>query len=81
MTYRLPTCSSASSSRRSRRLKIIPNGFGEKPVLKLMFGPSSVPPSAGGGLRFTKFELRQIAAGSALTLSYAGQDRHEHQVA
>ena len=30
-----------------RRLKIIPNGFGEKPVLKLMFGALSEPPNDG----------------------------------
>jgi hypothetical protein len=30
-----------------RRLKIIPNGFGEEPVLKLMFAASCAPPTAG----------------------------------
>ena len=30
-----------------RRLKIIPNGFGEKPVLKLMFGALIGPPNVG----------------------------------
>jgi hypothetical protein len=43
-----------------RRLKIIPNRFGEKPALKLMF---AAPRSrALACLRFTEFELRQIAA-------------------
>ena len=41
-----------------QRLKIIPNGFGEKPVLKLMFGALI----RAGGLRFTEFELPQSAA-------------------
>jgi transposase-like protein len=45
-----------------RRLKIIPNGFGEKPVLKLMFGALIRASAQRRGLRFTEFELRQIAA-------------------
>ncbi|MFL5214471.1 MAG: transposase, partial [Microvirga sp.] len=45
-----------------RRLKIIPNGFGEKPVLKLMFGALVRAAERWRGLRFTEFELRQIAA-------------------
>ena len=45
-----------------RRLKIIPNGFGEKPVLKLMFGALIRAVERWRGLRFTEFELRQIAA-------------------
>ena len=45
-----------------RRLKIIPNGFGEKPVLKLMFGALIRAAERWHGLRFTEFELRQIAA-------------------
>ena len=45
-----------------RRLKIIPNGFGEKPVLKLMFGALIRAADRWRGLRFTGFELRQIAA-------------------
>ena len=45
-----------------RGLKIIPNGFGEKPVLKLMFGALIRAAGRRRGLRFTKFELRQIAA-------------------
>jgi putative transposase len=45
-----------------RRLKIIPNGFGEKPVLKLMFGALIHAAERWRGLRFTEFELRQIAA-------------------
>ena len=45
-----------------RRLKIIPNGFGEKPVLKLMFGALIRAAEGWRGLRFTEFELRQIAA-------------------
>jgi putative transposase len=45
-----------------RRLKIIPNGFGEKPVMKLMFGALIRAAERWRGLRFTEFELRQIAA-------------------
>jgi putative transposase len=45
-----------------RRLKIIPNGFGEKPVMKLMFGALVRAAERWRGLRFTEFELRQIAA-------------------
>jgi len=45
-----------------RRLKIIPNGFGEKPVLKLMFGALVRAAERWRALRFTEFELRQIAA-------------------
>src|SRR5215207_583924 len=44
-----------------RRLKIIPNAFGEKPVLKLMFGALVRAAERWRGLRFTEFELRQIA--------------------
>ena len=45
-----------------RRLKIIPNGFGEKAVLKLMFGALIRAAERWRGLRFTEFELRQLAA-------------------
>jgi putative transposase len=45
-----------------RRLKIIPNGFGEKAVLKLMFGALIRAAERWRGLRFTEFELPQIAA-------------------
>ena len=45
-----------------RSLKIIPNGFGEKPVLKLMFGALIRAADRWRGLRFTGFERRQIAA-------------------
>src|SRR5215218_4913306 len=45
-----------------RRLKIIPNGFGEKPVLKLMFGALVRAAQRWRGLPFSEFELRQIAA-------------------
>ena len=44
-----------------RRLKIVPNGFGEKPVLKLMFGALIRAAERWRGLRFTEFELRQLA--------------------
>ncbi len=45
-----------------RRLKIIPNDFGQKPVLKLMFGALIRAAERWRGLRFTEFELRQVAA-------------------
>jgi hypothetical protein len=45
-----------------RRLKIIPNGLGEKPVLNLLFGALIRAAGRRRGLRFTEFELRQIAA-------------------
>ncbi|HYA81060.1 MAG TPA: IS256 family transposase [Methylocystis sp.] len=43
-----------------RRLEIIPNGFGEKPVLKLMFGALIRAAERWRGLRFSEFELRQL---------------------
>ena len=45
-----------------RRLKIIPNGFGEKAVLKLMFAALIRAADRWRGLRFSELELRQIAA-------------------
>jgi hypothetical protein len=45
-----------------RRLKIVPNGFGEKPVMKLMFGALICAAERSRGLRFTEFELRQLTA-------------------
>ena len=43
-----------------RRMKIVPNAFGEKPVLKLMFGALIRAAESWRGLRFTEFELRQL---------------------
>ena len=45
-----------------RRLKIIPNAFGEKPVLKLMFGAMIRAAERWRAVKFTEFERRQIAA-------------------
>jgi len=45
-----------------RRLKIIPNAFGERPVLKLMFGAMTRAAERWRRVRFTEFERRQIAA-------------------
>ena len=45
-----------------RRLKIVPNSFGEKRMLKLMFGALVRAAERWRCLRFTDFELRQIAA-------------------
>lgn len=40
----------------------MPNAFGEKPVLKLMFGALTRAAESSRGLRFTEFELRQLDA-------------------
>jgi hypothetical protein len=45
-----------------RRLKIIPNAFGERPVLKLMFGAMTRAADRWRAIKFTDFERRQIAA-------------------
>jgi putative transposase len=45
-----------------RRLKIVPNAFGEKAVLKLMYGALIRAAERWRGLRVTEFELRQLDA-------------------
>lgn len=45
-----------------RRLKIIPNAFGEKPVLKLMFGAMIRAAERWRAVKVTEFERRQLAA-------------------
>ena len=45
-----------------RRMKIIPNAFGERPVLKLMFGAMTRAAERWRSIRFTEFERRQIDA-------------------
>ena len=45
-----------------RRLKIIPNAFGEKPVLKLMFGAMIRAAERWRAIRITDFERRQMNA-------------------
>ncbi len=45
-----------------RRLKIIPNAFGEKPVLKLMFGAMIRAAERWRAIRISDFERRQMAA-------------------
>ena len=45
-----------------RRLKIIPNAFGEKPVLKLMFGAMIRAAERWRAVRITDFERRQMTA-------------------
>ncbi|MCH9047202.1 MAG: transposase [SAR324 cluster bacterium] len=45
-----------------RRLKIIPNAFGEKAVLKLMNGAMIRAAERWRGLRATEFESRQLQA-------------------
>lgn len=44
-----------------RRLKIIPNAFGERPVPRLMFGAMTRAAESWHAIRFTDFERRQIA--------------------
>ncbi|MGH8733886.1 MAG: IS256 family transposase, partial [Burkholderiales bacterium] len=45
-----------------RRLKIIPNAFGEKAVLKMMFGAMIRASERWHAIRFNEFERRQMAA-------------------
>jgi transposase-like protein len=45
-----------------RRLKIIPNAFGEKPVLKLMFGAMIRAAERWRAIKITTFERRQLDA-------------------
>ena len=44
-----------------RRLKIIPNAFGEKAVLKLMFAAMTRAAERWHAIRITDFERRQMA--------------------
>ena len=44
-----------------RRLKIFPNAFGEKPVLKLMFGAMIRAAERWRAIKVTDFERRQMA--------------------
>lgn len=43
-----------------RWLKTIPNAFGERPVLKLMFGDMTRAAERWRAIRFAEFERRQI---------------------
>ena len=45
-----------------RRLKIIPNAFGERAVLKLMFGALTRAAERWKSIKFSKFERRQLSA-------------------
>src|SRR6188472_3197858 len=45
-----------------RRLEIIPNAFGEKAVLKLMFGAMTRAAERWRSIRVSEFERRQMAA-------------------
>ena len=45
-----------------RRLKIIPNAFGEKAVLKLMFAAMTRAAERWRAIKVTEFERRQMAA-------------------
>ena len=44
------------------RLNIVPNGFGERPPLELIFGALIHATERWRGLRFTESELHQLAA-------------------
>jgi hypothetical protein len=52
----------ASNVEERRRLKIIPNAFGERAVLKLMFGALIRAAKRWRSIKVTEFEHRQIAA-------------------
>ena len=58
-----------------RRLKIIPNAFGEKPVLKLMFGAMIRAAERWRAIRITDFERRQMAAVSGARSGIRGPQR------
>jgi putative transposase len=49
-------------SRNAAAPKVIPNAFGERPDLKLMFGATTRAADRWRAIRFTDFERRQIAA-------------------
>lgn len=53
---------SVCSSRGVGRLKIVPNAFGEKAVLKLMFGAMIRAAERWRSTKITEFERRQMAA-------------------
>ena len=58
-----------------RRLKIIPNAFGEKPVLKLMFGAMSRAAERWRAIKITTFEQRQLdALRKALNQGYEAEN-------
>ncbi len=61
VTHRRTTCTTNLLKRlfveERRRLTIIPNGFGEKPVLKLMFGALIRAAERWRGLRFTELSF------------------------
>lgn len=62
-----------------RRLKIIPNAFGERPVLKLMFGAMTRAAERWRRVRFTEFERRQIdAVREELDAEYKAADITSH---
>ena len=53
-----------------RRLKIIPNAFGERAVLKLMFGALIRAAERGRSLKVTEFERRQASVQKELDQEY-----------
>jgi putative transposase len=61
-----------------RRLKIIPNAFGEKAVLKLMFGAMTRAAERWRSIRITEFERRQMAQARARS-RLRGRRRPRHR--
>jgi hypothetical protein len=61
-TGRRASSAPSKNASRARRVSAAWPGFGEKPILKLMFGALTRAAERWRGLRFTEFELRQIAA-------------------
>lgn len=49
-------------SRSAAGSRSIPNAFGERPVLKLMFGAMTRAAERWRAIRFTQFDRRQIVA-------------------
>ena len=64
-----------------RRLKIIPNAFGERAVLKLMFGALIRAAERWRSLKITEFERRQLtAARKELDQEYETQIGLKHKL-
>jgi hypothetical protein len=57
-----PSDASPADPDQRRRLKIIPNAFGEKAVIKLMFGAPARAAERWRSVKVTEFERRQLTA-------------------
>ena len=63
-----------------RRLKIIPNAFGEKAVLKLMFGAMIRAAERWRAIRVSELERRQMrAVREELNYEYEAAERSRHK--